>query len=158
VALEKAKDGRMKILTKTLQLRFVPSSIDFALLVLRVWIGGSMLALHGWAKLVGFAEQAPGFVDPFGLGPKVSFLLVVLAEAVASVLIILGLFTRLGALLGGVTMAVAFFIAHGGQLSGAGSGELAFIYLAAYTALFLAGGGRYAMDMKIAAAAAPKSM
>lgn len=117
-----------------------------------------MLTLHGWAKLVGFAEQSAGFVDPFGIGPKASFALAVLAEAIGSVLIILGLFTRLGALLGGVTMSVAFFIAHGGKLSGAGNGETAFIYLAAYTTLFLAGGGRYAVDMKLAAAAAPKSV
>jgi putative oxidoreductase len=148
----------MKILTKALQLRFVPSSIDLALLVLRLWIGLSMLALHGWAKFVGFAEQSTGFMDPFGLGPKATFALAVLAEAVGSVLIVLGLFTRVSALMGGAAMAVAFFIAHNGKLSGAGNGELAFIYLAAYVTLFLAGGGRYAVDMRIAAAAAPKSV
>jgi putative oxidoreductase len=55
-------------------------------------------------------------------------------------------------------MAVAFFLVKGGQLTGASNGELAFIFLAAYATLFLSGGGRYALDMKIAAASAPKSV
>jgi putative oxidoreductase len=148
----------MKFLTKLLQLRFVPSSIDLALLLLRLWIGGSMLVLHGWTKLTGFSAMAPNFPDPLGVGSTSSLALTVVAEVAASVLLILGLFTRLAALLGGITMAVAFFLVKGGQLTGANNGELAFIFLAAYAALFLAGGGRHALDMKIAAASAPKSV
>jgi putative oxidoreductase len=150
--------GRMKLLTKFLQLRFVPSSLDLGLLALRLWVGASMLLLHGWPKLASFAEKAPSFLDPFGIGPQASYTLALVGEVGGSLLLILGLFTRLGALLGAVTMSVAFFIAHGGQLSGPGSGETAFIYLAAYVTLFLTGGGRFAMDMKLAANAAPKSM
>jgi len=148
----------MKILIKFLQLRFVPASIDLALLVLRIWVGASMLLLHGWSKLTTFAEKAPGFMDPFGIGPQASYALAVFGEVGGSLMLILGLFTRLGALMGAITMSVAFFIAHGSKLSGEGSGELAFIYLAAYVTLFLAGGGRYAVDMRLAANAAPKSM
>jgi putative oxidoreductase len=150
----------MNILMKFLQLRFVPASTDFALLVLRVWVGGCMLMLHGWPKLAGFGEKASNFADPFGIGSEASYVLAIIAEVVGSLFIIFGLFTRLGALLGAVTMAVAFSIAHGAQLKGAGNGELAFVYLAAYVTLFLAGGGFYAVDMKIAARTAvmPKSV
>jgi putative oxidoreductase len=148
----------MKILIKFLQLRFVPTSIDLALLVLRIWVGASMLLLHGWPKFMTFAEKAPGFVDPFGIGSQASYALAVLGEVGGSAMLILGLFTRLGAVMGAVTMSVAFFIVHGAKLSGEGSGETAFIYLAAYVTLFLAGGGRYAIDMKLAANAAPKSV
>lgn len=150
----------MNLLMKSLQLRFVPASMDLALLVLRVWVGGSMLLLHGWPKLVAWGEKAATFPDPLGVGSEASYALAVLGEAVGSVLLIFGLFTRLGALLGGVTMAVAFFIAHGGQLTGPGNGETAFLYLGAYVTLFLAGGGFYAVDMKIAAKAhvMPKSV
>ncbi len=148
----------MKFLTKFLQLRFVPSSIDLALLLLRLWIGGSMLMLHGWSKLTAFSTVAPNFPDPLGVGSTMSLALTVLAEVLGSLLIIVGLFTRLGALLGGIAMAVAFFLVKGGQLTGASNGELAFIFLAAYATLFLSGGGRYALDMKIAASSAPKSV
>jgi putative oxidoreductase len=150
----------MNLLMKFLQLRFVPASVDFALLVLRVWVGGSMLLLHGWPKLVAWGEKAATFADPFGIGPQASYALALLGEVGGSVLLIFGLFTRLGALLGGVTMVVAFFIAHGAQLTGAGNGELSFIYLGAYVMLLLAGGGFYAVDMKITAKAhvMPKSV
>jgi putative oxidoreductase len=139
----------MKILTKVLQLRFIPMSADLGLLLLRLWVGVAMLALHGWPKLAAFGEKAGGFMDPFGLGPQLTYTLAVIGEVGGSVLLILGLFTRLGAVLGMATMAVAFFIAHEGKLTGAGSGELAFVYLGAYAALFLLGGGRYAVDMKL---------
>lgn len=147
----------MKILTKSLQLRFVPSSIDFALLVLRLWVGISMITLHGWTKLISFST-ATSFADPLGIGWKASMALAIVGEVVGSLFLIFGLFTRLGALIGGVTMAVAFFITHQSQLSGASSGELAFIYLGAYAMLFFAGGGRFAVDMRIAKASVPKSV
>ena len=48
-----------------------------------------------------------------------------------------------------VTMGVAFFLAHGGKLTGQGNGEMAFLYLGAYVVLFLTGGGRFAVDAKL---------
>jgi putative oxidoreductase len=45
-----------------------------------------------------------------------------------------------------VTMAVAFFGIHGGTLVGEGNGEMAFIYLAGFAALFIAGPGRFSFD------------
>lgn len=119
-----------------------------------------MLLLHGWPKLVAWGEKAATFADPFGIGPQASYALALLGEVGGSLLLIFGLFTRLGAMLGGVTMAVAFFIAHGMQLTGPGNGEPAFLYLGAYVVLFLAGGGFFAVDMKIAAKAhvMPKSI
>ena len=84
--------------------------------------------------------------------------LAIVGEVLGSVFVILGLFTRLGALLAGCTMAVAFFIAHDGRLTGTMSGEMAFIYLATFATLFIGGGGRFALDMRIGAAAMPKTM
>jgi len=43
-------------------------------------------------------------------------------------------------------MAVAFFIVHQSALSGEHNGELAFIYLAGYVALLIAGPGRFSAD------------
>ena len=45
-------------------------------------------------------------------------------------------------------MAVAFSFAHGGALSGPRNGELAFVFLAAFIAVFLAGAGRYSLDAR----------
>ena len=48
-------------------------------------------------------------------------------------------------------MATAFFYAHGARLSGQGNGELPFMFLGAFVALLLAGGGRYSIDARTGA-------
>jgi putative oxidoreductase len=134
---------------KFLQLDFIPRSPDFGLLILRVWLGLSMLLLHGMAKIQNFEAMAPKFLDPFGIGSKASLGLAVFAEVVCSVLLVAGLFTRLGALMLAITMGVAFTLAHKAGLSREAGGELAFIYLAGYVTLFFAGAGKFSADAKL---------
>lgn len=141
---------------KFLQLNFVPQSTDFALLVLRLWLGLTMLLNHGWDKLVHFNNYVGQFGDPIGIGPTASVALAVLAEVVASALLTLGLWTRFAALLLTANMAVAFFVAHKHALSGEHSGELAFIYLAGFVTLFFAGGGSFALDRNLPSVGAKK--
>jgi len=105
-----------------------------------------MLLNHGWAKLTGFNSMAGSFPDPFDVGHTMSLALVVFAETFASALLALGLVTRFAALVIAINMAVAFFYAHKGALSGDHSGELAFIYLAGCVALMLSGGGAFSLD------------
>ena len=136
---------------KLLHLNFLPRSTDAALLLLRVWHGGSLLLLHGWGKVTGFSAMADKFVDPFGIGQTPSLVLAIVGEVVCTTMLVLGLFTRIAALICGMTMATAFWFAHGGQLTGPGSGEMAVIYLGVFLALFLAGGGRYSLDAKLGA-------
>lgn len=138
---------------KLLHLNFLPRSSDGALLLLRLWFGASMLLLHGWGKLANFSTYATKFADPFGLGQTTSLVLAIFGEVVCSVLLILGLYTRVAALGAGFTMAVAFWIAHGGKLSGPGNGEMAFLFLGAFTALFVAGAGRFSLDARLGAKA-----
>ncbi|MDR0902289.1 MAG: DoxX family protein [Opitutaceae bacterium] len=136
----------MNSLINILQLRAVPASANLALLALRVWLGLSMLLLHGWPKVVSFSATAGQFPDPFGLGPKTMLLLAIFSEVACSALLAVGLFTRLAALVGALSMATAFFMVHGAQFSGQHGGELAFVYLAGFVALVLAGGGRFSVD------------
>lgn len=136
---------------KFLHLNFLPRSTDAGLLVLRLWLGGAMAALHGYQKLMKFSTIAPKFADPFGVGPTTSLALTVFAELLCAVLLALGIFTRACALVLAITMAVAFFVAHGGKLSGPGNGELAFLFLGGYLTLLIAGGGRYSLDAKMGA-------
>jgi putative oxidoreductase len=72
--------------------------------------------------------------------------LAVFAEVLCAGLLVVGLLTRFAALNLVVTMCVAFFVVHGAALSGESSGELAFIYLAGFVVLLVAGGGRYSVD------------
>jgi putative oxidoreductase len=136
----------MKRLGSILRLDFIPASADCGLLALRLWLGISMLALHGWTKLSNFQAKAGDFGDPLGIGSKASLSLAVFGEVVGSLLVILGLFTRFGALAVMITMGVAFFLVHGAKFGGPKSGELAFIYLGGFFAIFLAGPGRFSID------------
>lgn len=139
----------MNSFLRLLRLDFLPHSADAGLLVLRLWIGLSLLLLHGWPKLKGFEQMSAKFPDPLGIGSPASLGLTIFAEALCSVLLVLGLFTRGAAAVQAILMSVAFFMVHKGSLApGPGSGELAFIYLAAFVALFVAGGGRFSLDGK----------
>lgn len=138
----------MKIL-RLLQLDFLPRSADAALLVLRLWLGLSMVTLHGWSKLTGFSAMSGKFPDPLGVGSPMSLAMAVVGEVVCAVLVALGLFTRGAAAVLAITMATAFFLVHKGALSGPTSGELAFIYLAGWVALLIAGAGRFSFDAKL---------
>ena len=139
----------MKSIIRLFQLNFLPRSVDFALLLLRLWLGLTMLLNHGRGKLMGFGEMAAKFSDPLGVGPTLSLSLAVFAEGVCALLVAMGLLTRFAALVLTIMLGVAFFMVHQSALSGPGSGELAFIYLAGFLALFLAGPGRFSIDRKL---------
>lgn len=126
------------------------SVIGAGLFVLRVWLGSSMLLNHGLGKLQKFESLRGDFPDPLGVGHVASLAMAIFAEFLCSLLLVLGLFTRFAALVLSVTMGVAFFMVHRTALSGAQSGELAFIYLAGFLALLVAGPGRFSIDQKIA--------
>ena len=116
-----------------------------ALLVLRVWLGLTMLFHHGLGKLTGFSHLAPDFPDPLGVGRTASLALAVFAEFFASLLILFGLVTRFGALVLAINMSVACFIVLKSVLSNSNA-ELAFLYLAGYVTLLIAGPGRVSAD------------
>jgi len=139
----------MNFLIRRLQLDLVPTSINCAILLLRIALGVQMLLGHGWGMLMSFSEKAATFPDPLGVGHTTSMALAVFGEVVCMSLLVVGAFTRLAALGGAVTMAVAFFLVHGGKLGGANSGEMAFLYLVGFVAIFLTGPGCFALDTKL---------
>jgi putative oxidoreductase len=124
-------------------------STSLALLMFRLWLGLTLMLNHGLAKLEGYKEMASSFADPLGIGHAPSLALAIFAEVFASGLIVLGLATRFASLVLIINMAVAFFMVHKRALSGQHSGELAFIYLAGYVVLLLAGPGKISLDSKV---------
>jgi len=119
---------------------------SFALLVLRLWLGLTMFFVHGLDKLNHFNDIAAHFPDPIGIGAKPGFVLVVIAEVLGALLLALGLLARLGALMLAIDMGVAFFLVHKMAFSGSHPGELAFIYLAGFVTLLVAGPGNFSVD------------
>jgi len=120
-------------------------SYDLGLLMLRLGMGGAMLT-HGIPKLMKIVEGDMSFGDPLGVGPTLSLILTVFAEFLCSVLIIIGLKTRLATIPLIITMLVAFFMVHGAD--DFATKEKAFLYLAGYLALAFMGAGKFSVDRK----------
>ncbi|MGD1031071.1 MAG: DoxX family protein [Opitutaceae bacterium] len=131
---------------KLLQLSFIPRSTDFGLLVLRCWVGLTLLLNHGWGKVMNFSQTQQMFsgMDPLGIGATPSAVLVIFAEVIAAAALVVGFATRFAALVITIELAVAFIGVHHHVLAmGPRSGELAFMYLAGVVTILLAGGGRF---------------
>lgn len=119
-------------------------SMDWAALLLRIVFCGLMVYNHGTMKLTLFSENPDSFPDAVGLGSTASYYFVVFAEAICSVLVLLGLFTRLALVPLLVTMAVAAFSVNwNNPLT---DKELPLLYFCVYVAIFLLGPGRFSVD------------
>ena len=120
---------------------------DIIVFVVRVFVGFAMLS-HGFPKLqMLLAGGKIEFFDFMGLGPQISLILTVFAEFVCSILLILGLFTRisLGFLI--FTMVIAAFVVHGADPFE--KREMSLIYLSVNLLLMVMGAGKVSVDHMI---------
>ena len=136
-------------------LRFQPLAqfAGFAPLILRV-MAGIVMAAHGWQKLVefgpaNFGRQALGNLGvplPVFFGYVVTFV-----ELIGGILLIVGLLSRLAALILAIEMVFTTLLVkvHVGFIAPQGSGagaELDLLLLAAFLTILLVGPGRLALD------------
>ena len=126
--------------------QLINSRIHLSLLILRISTGALMLT-HGFPKFLKLLNGDLRFADPIGLGMESSLVLAVLGEFGGSLLILSGLWTRIGAFLGGSTMLVAALIQHANDPIG--TKEKALLFLAAYIVIFIAGPGKYSVDSRL---------
>lgn len=120
---------------------------DIVLFVVRVFIGFAMLS-HGFPKLQMLLEGGNvEFFNFLGMGLKISLGLTVFAEFACSILLILGLFSRvaLGFLI--FTMIIAAFVVHGADPFE--KREMSLIYLSIYLLLMVFGAGKISVDHMI---------
>jgi putative oxidoreductase len=125
----------------------------WGLTVLRVVVGIVFL-VHGGQKLflMGFGGVA-GFLGSLGVpAPGLFAVIVTLVELLGGLALILGLFTRVVAVLLAVDMLVATLTVHlpNGFFVSAGGYEFTLVLLAASVALAVAGPGEAALDKALA--------
>lgn len=124
------------------------NSQDIGKLILRLCLGG-LLILHGIAKLKTGVAWLEGSLAGAGL-PSVLAYGVYVGELVAPVLIIVGLWSRVGAVLVMINMIFALVLVHTADffaLGGSGGWALelqGFFFLTALALLFL-GSGRFSV-------------
>ncbi len=119
---------------------------NLALLVLRIGFG-ILMANHGYDKLVHFSEYQAQFMDFMGIGRPTCLALTIFAELFCSVLLVLGLFTRLACIPLIIVTLVIIFKANNADFFG--KAEIAVLYFTAYLALLLTGAGRWSVDNMI---------
>jgi len=107
-------------------------------------IVGLMFACHGGQKLFGLFGGPAELGDPEGLVAGI-------IELGAGILVAVGLFTRIAALLASGEMAVAYFKAHAVRafFPIQNHGELAVLFCWAFLFIFFYGSGRWSLDALI---------
>lgn len=121
---------------------------DGGKLVLRLVLG-ILVLFHGVSKVIGGPAFITGMVAKVGLPPALGYA-VYLGEVLGPILVILGIWTRLGALLIVINMLVAVGMVHMNQLAtmtpqGGYGLELQAMYLFGAVAVALLGAGRYSL-------------
>jgi putative oxidoreductase len=122
---------------------------DLAKLVLRFTVG-LLILLHGISKIQGGPGSILDIVEKAGLPGPFGYAVYV-GEVVAPILMIVGFWTRVAAVVIAINMIVAVLLVHTGellQLSPEGGGwalELQGLYLAVSIAIALLGAGRYSV-------------
>ena len=125
---------------------------QWAAIPLRIALGVIFMAhgsqkLFGWAGGKGLAATAQVFAGKLGLSPGWLWASQAgVAEFGGGLLLILGLFTRLGALAISAVMLVALFKVHWGSFFVPAGIEYPLSLLAAALALLIMGGGRFSLD------------
>ncbi|MDT0619286.1 DoxX family protein [Salinisphaera sp. P385] len=124
------------------------NTADIGKLILRAYIGLAMLG-HGIPKILGGIGGIEGMLANQGL-PGLLAYGVYVGEVVAPVMLILGLYARIGGVLVVINMLFAIALAHTGEIfalteRGAWALELQGFFLFGGLAVALIGGGRYAL-------------
>lgn len=123
---------------------------DLGKLILRLSIGG-LLLFHGVGKIMHGIDPIVAGVQANG-APSFLAYGVYLGEVLGPILLLIGLLTRLGALMVVVNMVVAILIAHRGDLgnltpmSGGWAVESPVIFLLGALAILCMGAGRISID------------
>lgn len=121
---------------------------DLGKLVLRATLA-ILILFHGVSKLITGVEPIMGMLTKAGLPAGLAFLVYV-GEVIAPLMILFGIWARLGAVIVAINMIVAVALAHGAQLftmgkTGGWALELQGFFFFTALAVALLGAGRYSM-------------
>jgi putative oxidoreductase len=129
---------------KLLSTRYSPVAFNIAIFFLRGSLAVLICLSHGVPKIANFSAWKSQFYDPFHIGGGASLILSIFAEVFAAMFLLLGLFTRLAALVLVVDMIFASFIYHYGHPIE--QYEDSVIFLIGFLVILLVGPGKLSVD------------
>src|SRR6185437_6276640 len=121
------------------------SGADIGLLLLRLFLGINLFMRHGLEKIMHFSHMASHFPDPIHIGSHASLIYALISDGICSLLVALGLGTRVAALVVAVDVGIAFTLVHRYPFL-SGQGELLLLYFGGFLALVFTGAGSYSLD------------
>lgn len=113
--------------------------MDWAVLYMRMFAGAMML-LHNIGKMQDYNEIITSYPSFLYINNAAVFVVVTVLEVLLAVLIIMGLWVRMAALL--MSLGIVLVMAW----SNFTTGTLEFVWLGVYVFLVISGGGIYAFD------------
>ncbi|MDO8301032.1 DoxX family protein [Lacisediminimonas sp.] len=121
---------------------------DLGKLILRLTLAATLL-LHGVAKMISGVGPIAGMLGTAGLPTQLAYA-VFIGEVLAPILIVIGVWTRMAAMVVVINMIVAVALVHSGDFlkitsTGGWALELQAFYLFVALAIVLLGAGRYSM-------------
>lgn len=124
------------------------TSEDLGKLILRITLA-VLILFHGVAKLINGIGHIAGLLEKAGLPPALAYLVFV-GEILGPLLVLVGAWTRLGAILIAGNMVVAVALVHVPELftldkTGGWALELQAMFLFSAVAVALLGAGRYSL-------------
>jgi putative oxidoreductase len=124
------------------------SQDDLGKLILRASLA-LLILFHGVSKLIGGVGFIGGVLTKMGMPEQVAYLVYV-GEVIAPLLVLIGVWTRLAALIIAINMVVAVVLVHTAQIftmdkTGGWALELQGMYFAAALTVALLGAGRYSV-------------
>jgi putative oxidoreductase len=129
---------------KLLSTAYSEGAFNFAILVQRVVTGMLLLVGHGMSKISNFSALSETFYDPFRIGHRNSLILVILSELFCSMMMVLGLFTRIVTFVIVIELCIVVFWFHHGQPLK--NFELGAIILTSAFTIMIVGPGRVSVD------------
>lgn len=143
---------------KNLLNSFQPINLSLGILLVRIIIG-VLMAFYGYHKLINFETMAASDfwakeVSFLGMSGKAPLALTIFAEFFCSLLLIIGLFTRLALIPLLICMGYIFACVYKFEVFYTGDNgtetNKAFVYFIIYLSIYLTGPGNYSLDYKIA--------
>lgn len=122
-------------------------SFNLGMFLLRTGFGFLLFFNHGLSKLMNFEERNKTFSDPLNIGSTNSMLLTIFAEAFCSLLLVMGLLTRLASFALVLLFIVIIFWVH--KNDPLKEKQMAILFLLVFLTTLLCGPGKWSIDKLI---------